>query len=258
MEINIEKQKAAQEKAKALLMEQEKIRVQRRLSKLISDLERGNSDVLLNNEFLEHLPQVIEELCQANDHDHVKLLFSKLGESACSEKPELRERAVMALSLCSELLFHNDQCGLMEEVIKILVRWLRVETTFLSSCNTVCRQLQENGIRMLQEGRWKECEYLLETFYQIQSGRLGKSNAIRSVVSRAQEAMAADYILEELTLVCLRGRGSVGKMQRKFSFILAARLPCISWSIFWPVMKRKIGSDYLVLFLPQDMSLCLY
>lgn len=207
MEINIEKQKAAQEKAKSLLKQQEKIRVQRRLSKLISDLEQGQSMVLLNNEFLENLPQIIEELCRANDRDHVKLLFDKLGESACSEKPELRERAVMALSLCSELLFHTDQCGLMDEVTKILVRWLRIESTFLSSCNTVCRQLQENGIRMLQEGRWKECDYLLETFYQIQSGRLNKSNAIRSVVSRAQEAMAADYILEELTLVCLRGRG---------------------------------------------------
>lgn len=207
MEINIEKQKAAQEKAKALLLQQERIRVQRRLSKLIFDLEQGRSDVLLNNEFLENLPQIIEELCHADDHDHVKLLFGKLGESACSEKPELRERAVMALSLCSELLSHTDHCGLMEEVTKILVRWLRVETTFLSSCDTVCRQLQENGIRMLQEGRWEECDYLLETFYQIQSGRLGKCNAIRSVVSKTQEAMAADYILEELTLVCLRGRG---------------------------------------------------
>ena len=207
MEIDKEKQKAAQERAKALLKQQEKIRIQRRLSKFILDLEQGRSEVLLNNEFLEHLPQIVEQLCQADDCDHVKLLFDKLGESACSEKPNLRERAVMALSLCSELLFQNDQCGLMDELTKILVRWLRVETTFLSSCNTVCRQLQENGIRMLQEGRWKECDYLLETFYQIQAGRLGKSNAIRSVVSRAQEAMAADYILEELTLVCLRGRG---------------------------------------------------
>lgn len=207
MEINIEKQKAAQEKAKALLKQQEQIRTQRRLSKLVADLEQGQSEVLLNNEFLENIPRIMEDFCHADDRDHVKSLLDKLGESACSEKPDLRERAVMALSLCSEVLFHSDKCGLMEDVTKILVRWLRVETTFLSSCNTVCRQLQENGIRMLQEGRWKECDYLLETFYQIQSGRLSKSNAIRSVVSRAQEAMAADYILEELTLVCLRGRG---------------------------------------------------
>ncbi len=207
MEIDIEKQKKAQAKAKALLAEQEKQRTELRLSKLILSLEQGESEVLLNNEFLGMLPQMIIDTCNNGDYERVKQLFVQLGECACSEKLQIRERAVMALSLCSSLMLEKDPCGLMVELSRIMLRWLRIETSYLSSCDTVCKQLQQNGIRMLEEGNWKECDYLLETFYQIQSGKLEKNNAIRSIVSRAQEAMAADYILEELTLVCLRGRG---------------------------------------------------
>ncbi len=223
MEINKEKQKAAQEKARALLEQQEKVRVERRLSKLVCDFEQGQDNVLLNNEFMKNLPEIVLEMYHTGNCDQVKLLFEKLGECACSDNSHVRERAVTALSICAELLLREDHCGFMVEVTSILVRWLRVETTFLSACNTVCRQLQENGTMMLQEGRWKECEYLLETFYQIQSGRLEKSNAIRSVVSRAQEGMAADYILEELTLVCLRGRGERRQHAEKILIHLGRR-----------------------------------
>ncbi len=215
MEINKEKQKEAQKRARALLEEQETARAERRLSKLILDLEQGNDCVLLNNEFLGNLPGIVLEMYQAGNCDQVKLLLEKLGECTCSEKPNVRERAVTALCLCSQRILQEDLCDLTEEVTRILVRWLRLETTFLSACNVVCRQLQENGTRMFQEGRWKECDHLLETFCQIQSGRLEKSNAIRSVVSRAQEGMAADYVLEELTLVCLRGRGERRKNAEK-------------------------------------------
>ncbi|HID02288.1 MAG TPA: cyclic nucleotide-binding domain-containing protein, partial [Desulfobacterales bacterium] len=133
-----------------------------------------------------------------------------LGDCACSEDSKLRERAVMALSLCMVGLRQQDQDhpDLVKLITEVLLRWLRAETVFLSVCGTVSKQLQEYGVRMLEEGLWDECEYLLEVFHQIQSGILVKSNAIRSIVSRSQEAMATDYILEELTIVCLRGRGN--------------------------------------------------
>lgn len=207
MEIDIDRQKEAQDKAKELLAKEEVQRVERRLLKLVLDLEKGRSEVLLNDELMENLPGLISTYCEAGDRDRVKVLFEKLGECVCSEKSKLRERAVMALSFCMSGLHREKHSDLIQLVSGILLRWLRSETLFLSVCGTVCKQLQEYGIRMLEEGLWKECSYLLEVFYHIQSGKEGKNNAIRSVVSRAQEAMATDYILEELTIVCLRGRG---------------------------------------------------
>ncbi len=207
MEINRDKQKEAQENARKLLLQEEQQRAERRLFKLVTDLEQGHSEVLLNDELMENLPGIISTYCESGNRERVKVLFIKLGECACSENSKLRERAVMALSLCMGGLSREEHPDLIELITGILLRWLRAETLFLSVCGTVCRQLQKHGIRMLEEGLWKECDYLLEVFYQIQSGINEKSNAIRSVVSRAQEEIATDYILEELTIVCLRGRG---------------------------------------------------
>jgi len=210
MEIDIDKQREAQEKAKQLLAHEEQKRAERRLLRLVLDLENGRSEVLLNDELMERLPGLISLYCEAGDRDRVKVLIEKLGDCACSEDSKLRERAVMALSLCMVGLRQQDQDhpDLVKLITEVLLRWLRAETVFLSVCGTVSKQLQEYGVRMLEEGLWDECEYLLEVFHQIQSGILVKSNAIRSIVSRSQEAMATDYILEELTIVCLRGRGN--------------------------------------------------
>ncbi len=207
MEIDIDRQKQAQEEARKLLAQEERKRADRRLLKLVSDLEHGNGEVLLNDELLEKLPGLISIYCQSGNRDRVKMLFDKLSECTCSESPALRERSVMALSLCLGGLQYREHPDLIKQVTEILLRWLRLEADFFSVCGTICKQLENLGIRMLEEGLWNECEYLLEVFHQIQSGILEKSNSIRSVVSKAQEGMATSYILEELTLVCLRGRG---------------------------------------------------
>jgi CRP-like cAMP-binding protein len=207
MEIDIDKQKSAQNNAKKVLEQEERQRVERRLLKLVVDLEEGHSEVLLHDELMEHLPGLLSTYCEAGDRDRVKILFEKLGECACSENPQLRERAVMALSLCMSGLQREKHSDLITLIIRVMLRWLRAETVYLSVCGTVCKQLQEYGVRLLEEGLWEECKPILEVFYQIQSGIHDKSNAIRSVVGRSQEAIATEYLLEELTIVCLRGRG---------------------------------------------------
>lgn len=208
MEIDRDRQKAAQQKAKELLASEEQKRAERRLVALLAGLEDGNGLVLLNDELMENLPDLIRDYCQDGDYDKVSVLFEKLGECACNENRKMRERAVMALSLCLSVLDEKKHHPyLIQQVINILQDWLRFETDFFSVCNSVCRQLQDNGIRMFEEGMWKECSVLLNLFYQIQSGELKKSNAIRSVVCKAQDRMALDHVLEELTLVSLRGRG---------------------------------------------------
>ena len=208
MEIDIDKQRKAQEKAKQLLAQEEQKRAERRLLRLVFDLENGRSEVLLNDQLMERLPGLVSLYCEVGDRERVKVLIEKLGDCVCSEDSKLRERAVMALSLCMVGLNEQDNPDLVKLITEVLLRWLRAETVYLSVCGTICKQLQEHGIRLLEEGLWHESEYLLEVFHQIQSGILLKNNAIRSIVSRSQEAMATDYILEELTIICLRGRGN--------------------------------------------------
>ncbi len=235
MKINKNKQQAAQEKARELIASEERKRTETRLAKLEKALEGGKSEVLLNNEFMENLPELIAVYCQKSDQDKIRTLIDKigdctcceeaklLGECTCSEDVELRERAVMALSLCMEVLLQKEYPDIIKQITVILQRWLLVETDFLSVCSPVCKQLQKEGLRLLEEGLWKECEPLLDLFHKIQSGQLNKSNSIRSIVVRAQESMAVDYILDELTLVSLHGRGERKGVAEKILLLLGRK-----------------------------------
>jgi len=130
--------------------------------KLVLDLENGKNEVLLNDELMENLPELISVFSGTGNRDRSKVLFKQLGECACSENSKLRERSVMALSLCMEGLNREEHSDLIEVITGILLRWLRAETLFLSVCSTVCKQLQENWVLMFEEGSWKECGILLE------------------------------------------------------------------------------------------------
>ncbi|MBU1985811.1 MAG: cyclic nucleotide-binding domain-containing protein, partial [Proteobacteria bacterium] len=195
------------QKAKELMAEGETQRAHVRLSRQLEEFELGNSKVLLHDEFVGNISQLIIEASHDGPPGRAENLVEGLGKYACGEEAAFRERAVMALSLCSGLLSADENYQLLEKVTFILAHWLKVETAYYPVCETVCRQLQQNGLRMLDEGRWQQFDSLLDILFQIQSGVLEKGNVIRGLVARTLDALAADHILEELTLVFLKGQG---------------------------------------------------
>ncbi|MFH2122429.1 MAG: cyclic nucleotide-binding domain-containing protein [Pseudomonadota bacterium] len=194
-------------KAKELMAEGERQRAHARLSHQLEEFELGNIKVLLQDEFVGNVSQRILEASHDLPPDRASLLVEKLGQHTCNEDGAIRERAVMTLSFCFGLLSAEENLELLEKVTFMLANWLKVETTYYPVCETVCRQLQQDGLRMLNEGRWQQFDSLLEILSQIQSGVLEKGNVIRGLVARTLDALATEHILEELTLVYINGQG---------------------------------------------------
>ncbi|MBW6520802.1 MAG: cyclic nucleotide-binding domain-containing protein [Desulfoarculaceae bacterium] len=205
---NDQKQQAqALQKATELIAEGEKRRARIRLLRQVEEFERGKGGVLLQNEFVRNVSHLIVEASPEATPDRAGILLEILGKHACGEDDILRQRAVMALSFCSSLLFAEEKYELLAKVTFLLAEWLKVETIYHPVCDTVCRQLQQNGLRMLAEGQWQDVDALLEILFQIQSGILEKGNVIRGLVARTQDALAVPHVLEELAQVCLQGQG---------------------------------------------------
>ncbi|MDD3814531.1 MAG: cyclic nucleotide-binding domain-containing protein [Desulfocapsaceae bacterium] len=207
MDIDQKQKEQALQKAKELMAEGEKQRAQLRLSRQLEEFELGNTKVLLHDEFIGNISQRIIKDSHEGSPGRAASLVEKLGKHSCDEEGEIRERAVMALSFCSGLLSTEEDIELLDKVTFLLAHWLKVETNYYPVCETVCRQLQQNGLRMLDEGRWQQFDSLLEILFHIQSGVLEKGNVIRGLVARTLDTLAAEHILEELTLVCLNGQG---------------------------------------------------
>lgn len=251
MDLDQTQKQQALEQVKELMAEGEKQRAQLRLTRQVEEFERGNDKVLLQDEFVLNVPQLIVE---ASSHDgaqgRAEILIERLGMPACGEDVTLRERAVMALSFCAGLLSAEDNSELLEKVTFLLAQWLKVETVYLPVCDTVCRQLQQNGLRMLNEGSWQQCDVLLEILFQIQTGALEKGNAIRGLVARTQDALAAQHILEELAPVCLHGQGGRQALAEKILTHLGRR------AVFFLLEKLLLSQQkqerlYLIKLIPE-------
>lgn len=223
MTIDPKKNQMALQKAKELLAEGEKQRARARLARKMEEFLHGSSTVLLQDEFVRNVSQLIVEAAQEKDAERASLLVEKLGDYAGGEDGTLRERAVMALSFCAGLLSVDDHYDLMVQISFALAQWLKVETTYQPVCDTVCRQLQQSGLKMLAEGRWQQFDTLLEILFQIQSGILEKGNVIRGLVARTQDSLAADHVLEELCVVCLHGQGGRQALAEKILVRLGRR-----------------------------------
>lgn len=223
MDIDQNQKELALQKARELMAEGEKQRARARLSHQMEDFLHGSSNVLLQDEFVSNVSQLITEPSQDDAGERALLLVEKLASYAGGEDATLRERAVMALSFCHGLLSGEQNNDLLERVTFALAQWLRVETAYLPVCDTVCRQLQQSGLKMLAEGRWQQFDALLEVLFQIQAGILEKNNVIRGLVARTQDQLAADHTLEELVIVCLHGQGARQILAEKFLTRLGRR-----------------------------------
>ncbi len=207
MEIDQQQNQLALQNARQLIADNEKQRAQARLSRLVDDFLSGNGKVLLQDEFIQNISRMIAEVSQEGSAELAVKLVENLENYACGEDGLLRERAVMALSFCSGLLSFEKQHDLLMLVTFAQAHWLKMETTYHPACDTVCRQLLRNGLKMMAQGHWQQLEPLVEIIFQIQSGILDKGNVIHGLVARVQDALAADHILEELVMVCLHEQG---------------------------------------------------
>jgi len=223
MDIDQTQKEQAVQKAKELMAEGERQRARVRLSRQVEEFERGNVSVLLQDEFVRNVSQAIVEASREGSDGRAETLLEQLGKHACGEDANIRERAVMALSFCFSLLSAEEDDPLLAKAALAMALWLKVETTYLPVCDTVCRQLQQSGLRMLDEGNWQQFDSLLEILFQIQSGALKKSNVIRGLVARTQDLLAVPHVLGELALVCLHSHGGRQALAEKILVRLGRR-----------------------------------
>ncbi len=198
MEIDKERQQRAQENARKIIEEAERVQEARRISRGAAEFERGNFEILRNNELVTNLANYIFSLLSSGRAEDAALLLQRLGESARCSDVELRERSVMALSFLIGQILEKENLDALEPLSKLLVEWLQFETVYISGFPSICKQIQQIGQLMLDRRLFNEAESLLVIIYQIQSGILEKGNTIRGMLAKIQDNIASREILEIL------------------------------------------------------------
>lgn len=198
MEIDKERQQKALENARKIIEETERTREALRVSRGVTEFEHGNFEILRNNELVPNLANYIFSLLAQGKKAEASILLRRLGESARCDDVLIRERSVMALSFLIGQILDKEHLDSLEDLSKLLIEWLQFETVYITGFGVVCKQIQQIGKLMLDNGLYGEAEALLVIIHQIQSGILEKGNTIRGMLAKIQENLASKEILEVL------------------------------------------------------------
>jgi HEAT repeat protein len=266
MEIDEERQQRALKSARKIIEETERTLAARRLSRGIAEFAGGNFDILRSDELVIHLADHLFALLSQGKDEQASILLTSLSQCACCDEVLRRERAMVALSLLIGRLLEKEQLIIICRLSQLLVAWLQFETVCIVGFGVICKQIEQIGKILLANGLYADAEALLVVIHQIQSGILEREQAIRAMISKIQENLAAEEILEiivdeylhdvesrqssiENLLVCLGRRAAIFLLNRlilsdgKKDHLLLLRLIPVTGTVIVPVLIECLKND---------------
>jgi len=176
----------------------EKERREIRLKYNFNDFEKGNVQVLKNDEFFSVLESYVLTY-PIEDKDKLIKFLIRLGDGAVAEELSVRERALALLSSAAKLHLEQNETEIIFVLVDGICHWLKFETEFLSGLSVVNKRLEDVLVWFLNNSHWVEAEEVFILLYRIQCGSLIKSKAIKSLTSKTLHNLKKKDIVERLT-----------------------------------------------------------
>ncbi|NOR26270.1 MAG: cyclic nucleotide-binding domain-containing protein [Desulforhopalus sp.] len=212
----------------------EKERRELRFAYNLNNFERGNVQVLKNDEFIAGLRSYL--LADPSENKDIKLkLLKRIGEGAIVEEIPVRERALALLSSTTEFYLDQNEAQNMLVLVHGLCNWLEFETELLPGFSVLIKRLEEVLDWSMDNSCWVEVEEVVILLYRIQSGSLKKSRVIKSLTNKTLQKLEKKDILEKFTDGYLLGN----EQQHLFQNILHSIGPKAATYLF----NRAIYSD---------------
>jgi len=199
MEIDNEKLAKAKLEVAKKLNQAEKERIRSRLLNSLNELSRHNYSIFSNDQFIEDITRYLCEFDSLVGHDSIISVLEDIGDGCCSDTQEVRERALVVISVYSEYVLEQDEFELIAKLADILSKWLEIENEYISGFAIICQQIQKIAVKLLTNIYWVEVENLLVLLNKIQNGNIKKSNTIKGMVAKILENIATINVLEILT-----------------------------------------------------------
>jgi len=205
-----EQKSSGADQAKVALAD-EKIRFWKRIEFGINRLIQGNSVILLNNEFVEHLSGVMYDMMQGESQGYALEILARLSDRVGDDDFRFRERSVTVLSQFFDRLLEGDNPQLVNIVVRSLTDWLRVETEYSPSYDVVYNQLLSWGKEMLRKGDFDGVDYLLMTINHVERSHTKKDDEIIKRIDRVRGRFASHDIVDNLLELSFAEDGESGK-----------------------------------------------
>ncbi|MCX5857017.1 MAG: HEAT repeat domain-containing protein [Deltaproteobacteria bacterium] len=158
----------------------------------------GTMEAVPNNEAMDSILNMADELAVGGEHDYIESLIRQLTEGLVSPRQDLRDRASAVLEHIIVRLYEDQQIAILDRLSDTLIQWIRIETSATSTYIKLCYRLKDQIADRILKGRFADCMPILDIFYQIDSGILGKNDAVRAIVSDIIAELASPELTDAL------------------------------------------------------------
>ena len=210
MAVEQSRQQRALEKAKQVLLEAEKKRQFEKVEENLAEFRTGNREILKEDLFAQNVAQFTFRLYQEEKRQEVLDVIDAVGSCCEDDDPDLRTKAVSALTKLSGFLLGSYDMQVINNIFLYLVAWLKYEKNYIEGYGVACSQLHKITLKLFEDRKyWQEAEAFIVVLNQIQDGILEKSSTIRGMVSKLQESLATKDILQKLTNCYLKEKSDL-------------------------------------------------
>lgn len=191
------------EKAKNLIDEGERDRKKRRLEAGIKGILQGNTDLLKSEELVEYLPAALCRMQKNSDGAHVSLLLHGMVASLHEWGEDERESLLKSMVTIGENLSADGQWNHIDLILQPLMEAVRQAGLKQELIEKIISFLQQVMQKNWQAGENKRGDTLLIFLYQIRSGMIPHTAAIKDLVAKVQDRGIRRASLPGLLSQCL-------------------------------------------------------
>jgi hypothetical protein len=181
------KQVLALESTKAVLQQTEQGRKEKRLQAGITALAKGDLAGLKSKEVCLSIPATVEKLLHNDKESIAAAIIKNIVRGLQDKNHEDRVHYAQVIGGVASKLAYLQRWGWLEKLTPVCLGWIReTETADLSFKNHVLAMhaMMNQAWAM---GNISLAEQILDVFYYIRSGALGKSDPVRKLIGRIQD-----------------------------------------------------------------------
>ncbi len=224
----------ALERAKSIMEAGERERQAKRVKAGLQALLHGNLNGMQNDELVMGLPAALQRLLAGGKNREASALLVILNDQLRDGDPGMQTRIIRSLAVIGENLIAEGRWELLAGIVGSMLAWFRSSDTGDFIFEKVANVLQGYMTQAWKQGDTASGDRILETFYQIRTGKLKKSPPVRALVGRVQDKGIDRPTLPRLLQECL---------DNPTNSLLSRRLIMLGGSVTHFLIDSLLASD---------------
>ncbi len=192
-----------QEKAKALIHEGEAARKKQRIDTGVQGLLKGNLNMLKNDELVLYLPEAITEMLNAKAESSAETLIKEIAAYLREKGETVGDTLLSAVLSIGNNLVADGRLVLIDifqKQLMAIVLEAAIEETLLKKVVSFLHQVMQESWNLGDNRRGDD---ILNFFYMIRSGQIGRSTVLKEVIAKIQDRGIQRANLPTLLAECL-------------------------------------------------------